>query len=128
MYLCVTYLTLCLVKYQISGHCLTSSKPVWGKHTLPTKQGLLQNIFFPNSAKLLICLGRVSPNVTVLDWPATTQFYDLMHFAKLIFVQLGPKESLSPRTKFPFGPKLNTKVAFNTTTHHHPPTHRKLLG
>jgi hypothetical protein len=29
-----------------------------------------------------------------------------------IFVQLGS----NPRTKIQFGPKLNTKVAFNTTT------------
>ena len=32
------------------------------------------------------------------------------------FVQLCQKEILSLRTKFQFGPKLNTKVAFNTTT------------
>ena len=35
----------------------------------------------------------------------------------MYIVQLGPSESLSPRTKFQFGPKLNTKVALNT----HPP-------
>jgi hypothetical protein len=46
-------------------------------------------------------------------------FFGLGALIKLI-VQLGPRESLSPGTKFQFGPKLNTKVAFNT--HPPPPT------
>ena len=37
-------------------------------------------------------------------------------FVRLNIVQLGP--SPSSRTKLWFGPKMNTKVAFNT---HHPP-------
>ena len=76
------------------------------------------------------CVGgpftRVEPNN-----PNVKSCLDLVIVSKGLVVQLGPKESISPRTKFQFGPKLNTKVAFNTHHHHHPPTHhhhRKLLS
>ena len=59
-------------------------------------------------------------------WNVIDQVLSFIHSGFHVFiVQLGPSES--PRTKFQFGLKLNTKVAFNTTTHPPPPKTFKVV-
>ena len=76
---------------------------------IPTVTYLTNNFW---AMSVLLHLGQTCP-------PSVVVVGDMKHH---IIVQLGPSKRLSTRTKFQFGPKLNTKVAFNTTTHHQPPT------